>query len=155
MTEHSDNSFDDQALQYAGRAGLSPTVGSLVARSIARHARAGPGDLVVELGAGTGEIGTHIASLPVRYVRIDSSPAMLDVFRARTVLESSSLVVADLNHPWPLPDGSAAAVVASRVIQMCSIPVDPLMRARILAALRLWSRGEFGDLDRPAEFRER
>jgi hypothetical protein len=38
---------------------------------------------------------------------------------------------------------------------MSSVAVDPVMRTRILDELRLWSRVEFGDLDRPAAFRER
>jgi SAM-dependent methyltransferase len=79
---------------------------------------AGADDLVVELGSGTGEIGAHLARLPVRYVGLDSSQAMLDVFRAKGVLGSSSLIVADCNQSWPLPDGSAAVVFASRVIHL-------------------------------------
>ena len=73
---------------------------------------------MVELGAGTGEIGVHLARLPVRYIGLDSSPAMLDVFRAKGGMDSSSLLVADCNQPWPLPDASAAAVFASRVIHL-------------------------------------
>ena len=49
-------------------------------------------DLVVELGAGTGEIGAHLARLPLRYVGLDSSPAMLDVFRAKA---APCLTIAD------------------------------------------------------------
>ena len=54
-----------------------------MARAIVEQANAGADDLVLELGAGTGEIGVHLARLPVRYVGLDSSQAMLDVFRAR------------------------------------------------------------------------
>jgi ubiquinone/menaquinone biosynthesis C-methylase UbiE len=126
MTEHPASTFDDQAPRYDGRVGLPPTVGSLVARSILAHAGAGPGDLVAELGAGTGEIGLHLSRLPVRYIGFDSSPAMLAVFRAKAVSASSSLIVADCNQPWPLPDGSAAAVFASRVIHL----LDPEHVAR-------------------------
>ncbi len=75
-------------------------------------------DLVVELGAGTGEIGAHLARLPVRYVGLDSSQTMLDMFRAKAGMGSSSLVVADCNQPWPLPDGGAAVIFASRVIHL-------------------------------------
>jgi SAM-dependent methyltransferase len=97
-----------------------------VARAIVEQANAGADDLVLELGAGTGEIGVHLARVPVRYVGLDSSPAMLDVFRAKGDLGSSSLIVADGNQPWPLPDGSAAAVFASRVIHL----LDPEHVAR-------------------------
>src|SRR6478609_9154678 len=78
-------SFDDQALHYDERAGLPSDVGDLVARSIVRHAGAGPSDLVLELGAGTGEIGAHLARLPVRYVGVDSSATMLERFRKKAV----------------------------------------------------------------------
>ncbi|MDQ3410643.1 MAG: class I SAM-dependent methyltransferase [Chloroflexota bacterium] len=112
------STFNDQALVYGVRAGLPSTVGSLVARSIMDRAGAGPDDLVVELGAGTGEIGVHLLRLPVRYIGLDASVAMLDVFRAKAAEALPSLVVADCNQPWPLPDGSAATVFASRVIHL-------------------------------------
>ena len=50
---------------------------------LVERVNAGADDLVVELGSGTGEIGAHLARLPVRYVGLDSSPAMLDVFRSK------------------------------------------------------------------------
>jgi ubiquinone/menaquinone biosynthesis C-methylase UbiE len=249
------STFDPQASHYDARAGLPGSAGAAVAQAIVDGARVGEGDLVVELGAGTGELGTHLVPLPVRYVGIDSSRAMLDVFRAKVAPALPSLVVADLNQPWPLLDGSARAVFASRVIhllepehvvreavrisrsggvlmlgrvlrerdsikerlrrrrqellveagitprqgeegtrrvierclaaggttpgrravaewtgettpaqviadwdtlsRMGSVSVDPVTRTRIIDELRLWSRVEFGDLDRPAAFRER
>ena len=112
------STFDQQASYYDARAGLPATVGAAVAQAILDRAGAGADDLVVELGAGTGEIGAHLTRLPVRYVGLDSSPAMLEVFRAKAGLGSSSLIVADGNRPWPLPDGSASVVFASRVIHL-------------------------------------
>ena len=111
------STFDAQASHYDARVGLPEAVSAAVARAIVEQANAGADDLVVELGAGTGEIGLHLSRLPVRYVGLDSSQAMLDVFRAKAGL-GSSLIVADCNQPWPLPDGSAAAVFASRVIHL-------------------------------------
>jgi len=110
--------FDEQAPRYDARAGLAQSVGAAVAQAVMERVNAGADDLVVELGSGTGEIGAHLARLPVRYVGLDSSQAMLDVFRAKGVLGSSSLIVADCNQSWPLPDGSAAVVFASRVIHL-------------------------------------
>ncbi|MDQ3694674.1 MAG: class I SAM-dependent methyltransferase [Chloroflexota bacterium] len=110
--------FDKLARGYDERAGLPATAGAAVARAIVDGAGARADDLVVELGAGTGEIGVHLARLPVRYVGLDASVAMLDVFRAKAAAAVPSLVVADGNQPWPLPDGSAATVFASRVIHL-------------------------------------
>jgi SAM-dependent methyltransferase len=110
--------FDQQASHYDARVGLPESVVATVASEIVTRAGLRADDLLLELGAGTGEIGVHLAHLPVRYIGLDSSPAMLDMFRAKGVLGSSSLIVADGNQPWPLPDGSAAAVFASRVIHL-------------------------------------
>ena len=112
------STFDAQASHYDARVGLPESVSAAVALAIVEQANAGAGDLVLELGAGTGEIGVHLSRLPVRYIGLDSSQAMLDVFRTKAVMGSSSLIVADGNQPWPLPDGSAAAVFASRVIHL-------------------------------------
>jgi SAM-dependent methyltransferase len=118
MAAHQASTFDDQALKYDGRAGLPPKVGALVARSIVQHASAGPGDLVVELGAGTGEIGVHLSHLPIRYVGLDASAPMLRLFRAKAIDVMPSLIQADCDRPWPLSDGVAKVVFASRVIHL-------------------------------------
>jgi SAM-dependent methyltransferase len=110
--------FDQQAHRYDARAGLPTSVSAAVAQAIIERAGAGADDLVLELGAGTGEIGVHLARLPVQYVGLDASAAMLDVFRAKAADDSPSLIVADGDHRWPLPDGSAAVVFASRVIHL-------------------------------------
>jgi SAM-dependent methyltransferase len=110
--------FDEQAPRYDARVGLPESVGAAVARAIVDRATAGEDDLVLELGAGTGEIGVHLARLPVPYVGLDASPAMLDLFRAKAAPASPSLVVADCDGAWPLPNASAAVVFASRVIHL-------------------------------------
>ena len=110
--------FEQQAAHYDARAGLPTTVGAAAAQAIVELAGAGEGDLVLELGAGTGETGAHLARQPVRYVGLDNSPAMLEVFRAKTEGGWPGLVVADCNLPWPLPAGSAAVIFASRVIHL-------------------------------------
>jgi SAM-dependent methyltransferase len=109
------STYDPQAKQYDARAGLPPTVGAAVAQAIVDHAGVGASDLVVELGSGTGEVGAHLARLPIRYVGLDNSQPMLDVFRAKAADIAPTLVVADCDDAWPLLDGSAAVVFASRV----------------------------------------
>ena len=111
-------SFDQQARHYDTRTGLPAAVGAAVARAIVDQSGAGADDLVVELGAGTGEIGMHLARLPVRYLALDSAPAMLEVFRHKAGLDARSLIVADCDTTWPLRDGCATVVFASRVVHL-------------------------------------
>ncbi len=107
MGPGSASAFDEHAPRYDARAGLPATVGITVARAIVDCAAAGADDLVAEIGASTGEIGVHLSRLPLRYVGFDSSPAVLDVFRAKANDASPSLIVADCNRAWPLPDDAA------------------------------------------------
>lgn len=89
-----------------------------MARAIVDRAGAAAGDLVLELGAGTGEIGVHLARPPIQYLGLDASAAMLEIFRAKAGETSPSLLVADADQPWPLPADSASVVFASRVIHL-------------------------------------
>jgi len=75
-------------------------------------------DLVLELGVGTGEIGTHLARLPVRYVGIDNSAPMLQAFREKLDEWPASLLMADASLAWPLDNNAASVVFASRVIHL-------------------------------------
>ncbi len=110
--------FDEQAPRYDARVGLPESVSAAVARAVVERAHAGADDLVLELGAGTGEIGVCLERLPIRYVGLDASAAMLDLFRAKASPAAPSLIVADCDRPWPLPDGSVSVVFASRVIHL-------------------------------------
>jgi len=77
----------------------------------------------VELGAGTGNIGCHLAEVAEQYVAVDFSRPMLEVFRRMLVSSNGSLLVqADAEQPWPVRDQSATLVFASRVAHL----LDPL-----------------------------
>jgi len=112
------NTFDEQAPRYDSRVGLPESVGATVAREIVTWAALQPGDRVLELGAGTGEIGAHLARLPVRYVGIDNSAPMLQVFREKLGEWPVTLLLADASQAWPLDDASVSVVFASRVIHL-------------------------------------
>ncbi|MFT4039291.1 MAG: class I SAM-dependent methyltransferase [Thermomicrobiales bacterium] len=118
MTEPAPAAFDALAAGYDARTGLLPGVGEAVAESIIAITGAGEQDLLLELGAGTGEIGASLAQAPVRYLGLDSSPAMLERFRERVAPLQPDLRLADANAPWPVPDASVAAIVAVRVIHL-------------------------------------
>lgn len=109
--------FDAQARGFDRRAGLPADAASAVARAVLEISDAGPDDLLVELGAGTGEIGQHLIE-SIRYVGIDRSGAMLELARERLAGADDARVRlshTDANAPWPVGEESAAVVFASRV----------------------------------------
>jgi ubiquinone/menaquinone biosynthesis C-methylase UbiE len=112
------STFDQQAPGYDARVGLPELVGAAVAAEIMACAGLQTEDLVLELGVGTGEIGAHLARLPVRYLGIDNSAEMLQLFRDKLGERPASLLLADASQVWPLDDDAASVVFASRVIHL-------------------------------------
>jgi len=109
--------FDAQAPGFDRRAGLPAEAASAVARAVLEIAAGGSDDLLVELGAGTGEIGQHLIG-SIRYVGIDRSRAMLELFREKLAHADHARVrlsCTDANRPWPVGDESAVVVFGSRV----------------------------------------
>ena len=112
--------FEAQAPGFDGRAGLPADAARAVARAVLEIAAPGPDDLLVELGAGTGEIGQHLIE-SVRYLGIERSMAMLELFRGKLAGADDvrvRLSRTDANRTWPVGDGSAAVVFASRVAHL-------------------------------------
>jgi len=112
--------FDAQADRFDARTGLPAGAGSAVATAVLDVVTPRADDLLVELGAGTGEIGQYLAQ-SVRYLAIDRSSRMLDVFRAKLAAAGDHrvpLLRADADKPWPLGDEAAAAVFASRAAHL-------------------------------------
>ncbi len=110
-------SFDAQAAEFDLRAGLTAETGHAVAVAVVAMAEVAPGDLLVEIGAGTGLVGRWLLEQPVRYLGLDVSRPMLEVFRRR-LPGGAPLVQADAARPWPLPDGAARAVFGSRALHL-------------------------------------
>lgn len=113
-------SFDEQAGEvFEARAGFPPGVAEQIAEALLRYAEVAPGDLIVEIGAGTGLIGQWLARPPARYLGLDASQPMLDVFAPRLPGgPEASLRHADADQPWPVADGTARVVFGSRVFQL-------------------------------------
>jgi ubiquinone/menaquinone biosynthesis C-methylase UbiE len=112
--------FDAQAAAFDGRAGLPAGAARAVARAVLEIAAPGPDGLLVELGAGTGEIGQRLTE-SIRYLGMDRSEAMLEMFRAKLVSADDARVRlsrTDANGPWPVGDGSVDVVFASRVAHL-------------------------------------
>lgn len=112
--------FDGQAADFDGRAGLPADAARAVARAVLEIAAPGPDGLLVELGTGTGEVGQRLVE-SIRYVGIDRSEAMLDLFRAKLVRAHDARVrlsCTDANEQWPVSAGSVDVVFASRVAHL-------------------------------------
>jgi ubiquinone/menaquinone biosynthesis C-methylase UbiE len=116
-------SFDEQAGSFDQRAGLPASVCDSIAKELVQFAQLAPGDVVLEVGVGTGQIGLALCQLPLCYVGFDASAAMLDVFKRRR-RESGrpfSLIVSDGNNRWPADDGSVKAVFSSRAVHLLRV----------------------------------
>ena len=115
--------FDGQADTYDQRVGLREADCRETARAALSIAEARPGDVVVEVGAGTGQIGRRLVQAGVRYVGFDLSRGMLDAFRRRVdpAWGTWALLQADGNRPWPLADATARVIFTSRAIHLLSL----------------------------------
>jgi ubiquinone/menaquinone biosynthesis C-methylase UbiE len=82
---HAVGRFDRQAERFDRRAGLAPGVAREVAMALVRTVSLRADDVVLEIGAGTGAIGCELLQLGPRYVGLDLSHRMLDVFRRKLV----------------------------------------------------------------------
>ena len=106
--------FDGQAKEFDESAGLEPGVGRRVAEAIVELSGAVRGDVILDIGAGTGAIGSSFAGSAHRYVALERSRSMLSVFHEK--VRDLLLVEADCDAPWPIAARSVKVVFASRVI---------------------------------------
>jgi SAM-dependent methyltransferase len=113
------NRFDHQAASYDTRSGIPVERRSEIVRALANLAGLAPGDLVLELGAGTGQLGACFPELGVQYVGLDNSAPMLAVFELRRPSGvPMRLVRADADAEWPVPSASVRAVFSSRAVHL-------------------------------------
>ena len=118
--------FDGQAADFDRRVGLTEDVCRAAAAAIVARGEGGWGDRVVEIGAGTGQIGRWLLAQPVRYTALDLSRGMLEVFRRRLDGEPAPLVQADAARAWwPLAGRSVRAVFSSRAIHL--LPLETVV----------------------------
>jgi SAM-dependent methyltransferase len=81
------------------------------------------GDLLLEIGAGTGEIGLEIARLHADYIGLDLSLPMLREFhrRVKQISAPPALLAADANASWPIADRCVQVVFGSRSFHLLSV----------------------------------
>lgn len=128
--------FDCQAADFDLRAGLPPDAARRIAAALAKLVPTGSG-VVLDLGAGTGQIGEHLArgwgarGLS-RYLGIDISAPMLAVFRRKLGRggAAASLVQADAGLPWPIASGTIRLLFLSRAAHLLppAVLVDEALR---------------------------
>jgi hypothetical protein len=115
--------YDDQASTFEGRAGLPAKYCSDIAHSIVQIAGMSAGDLIVEIGPGTGQIGASFGE-GIRYLGMDLSRDMLLHFQRRLDCYSDHriLVRGNASADWPLLSGAAKAIFSSRALHL--LPVE-------------------------------
>ncbi len=117
-------SFDAQAKSFDKRAGLPARCTARVARALEALPGLERSARLLEIGAGTGEIGQHLIARghqdsALDYWALDASAAMLEGFATRVPPEERQrLRVGDANRPWPVADASLGAVFLSRVAHL-------------------------------------
>ncbi len=94
--------FDEQAGTFDERTGVPLEARARVADAVVGFAADAPRATLLEIGAGTGEIGAELATRVGRYVALDASPAMLERFHARA--PDAELVVGDADDRWPVDE---------------------------------------------------
>lgn len=118
MPDSDASRFDEQAAVYDRRAGIPEPQRAKIAQAFVELVGASPGDVLVELGAGTGQLGVCFAVLGLRYIGLDASSAMLEQFERRraTTRGEIELICADVNRRWPI--AAARFVFSSRAAHL-------------------------------------
>lgn len=118
-----DSPFDSQADTYDQRVGLPPGIDRAVVQAVLTLTSVQPGEVVVEVGAGTGQIGQWFVQEAVRYVGFDRSQGMLQRFRRRLASPSqtSTLLLADGDQPWPLRPATVRVIFSSRALHQLQL----------------------------------
>lgn len=111
--------FDGQAGLFEQRAGLPEDCCRDIAKAVLEIGEVKHGDLIVEVGSGTGQLGQWFAT-PLRYAGFDLSAGMLKEFTRRldSDLVGRLLIQADANAGWPLADGVARVIFSSRAMHL-------------------------------------
>ena len=122
--------FDDQANTFETRTGLSESTCQAIVKTALDLAEMQTDAQVVEVGAGTGQIGQWFATESVQYLGFDLSEAMLEQFRQHLdqadqnlsmQRENINLLQGDANQHWPVADGTANLIFSSRTLHLLNL----------------------------------
>ncbi len=119
--------FDDQAKTFETRTGLSESTCQAIVKTVLNLAEIKTNAQVVEVGAGTGQIGRWFATESVQYLGFDLSQAMLEQFRLHLdqdlgmEREKINLLQGDANQHWPVADATANLIFSSRTLHLLNL----------------------------------
>src|SRR5215831_12551614 len=108
--------FDAQAGAFEARAGLPAQACASIARALLDFGPFDAARRILDVGAGTGDIGLELAAAGRAYLGLDESEAMLTIFRNRAarVGLTPELIAGDARRPWPAAPRSVGLVFGSR-----------------------------------------
>lgn len=109
--------FDEQAGSFEQRTGVPSEARAAIADAVVAFVAEPARATLLEIGAGTGEIGAALATRVGHYVALDASAAMLERFRERA--PGATLVVGDANARWPVD--AADVVFGSRSLHLLAL----------------------------------
>lgn len=111
--------FDPQASEYDDRTGLPNGIPQQIAQCIAVETQAKSSTSLLELAAGTGELGVELTE-HFQYEALEGSVGMLNEFRLRLDKHSTNaeLHLADVNQTWPIADGSQDIIFIARAAHL-------------------------------------
>lgn len=118
--------FDTQAARFDARAGVGAAAPAIAAAVLSVPGPVAGGAVLLEIGAGTGEIGAELARALAstgsggRYVALDGSRPMLEAFSRRQP-PGALLVEADAAHRWPVRSAAVDVVFASRAVHLLDL----------------------------------
>jgi SAM-dependent methyltransferase len=126
--------FDAQAAGWPARyAAAGSLAGRLTSMLGAVLEHAGPGDRVLDLGCGSGELARALAAAGLRVAGCDISPEMLRRAAAEGCHPAGWLLLAPRWRALPFAAGSLDVVVAASVLEFVAEPVTVLREcARVL-----------------------
>lgn len=115
--------FDHQANTFDKRAGLDETLCQEIVKIVVSLSKIKPQDVLVEIGAGTGQIGQWFIQEPIQYIGFDLSEKMLAQFREHLSLNQSNwqLFHADADQTWSIEDNSVKVIFSSRTIHRLNL----------------------------------
>jgi ubiquinone/menaquinone biosynthesis C-methylase UbiE len=113
IVEHGFRRFDLAASSYDRRTRIPPAKCEEIARAVVSLSRAERGEALLELGAGTGQIGIFFPETGVRYTGLDVSKE-----RCGNHADRYELVHSDVNQSWPVSDASVRCIFSSRAVHL-------------------------------------